>query len=388
MTNTWNNTSFGDFKELNYDDNPSEYLKKIIEGRFFGTGVHLTNPSKRIYCISYSQFKIKGIKGVLTRFIRNFYGYIEDVISLDPSVYSSKYLEQGLIEISNDFLIDNDSLKQRFNKLKEPIENWNNMDILIKSGVIINAFFEEFETSQIILIEDLNRLNKLKERIQSKTDYFNHLLDDPNKRLLNYLNDLQNLRIILGRNEDAENLGTTSKKIDYYLEDFGFVFRARIYSAFTSFIFYNGAFSGIIHKLDELLGLLYEDYFINKLRGAEIRELKERYKKFLPNYLKENEKDKNNTRPGGDFTEIKTSMSSQSQANPNDNSREQELAELKEALKNTDAEKIKSALELINKKRYIELADDLEYLFNNPDLDISKMAFDIYLNLKNLNESP
>ncbi|MBD3350542.1 MAG: hypothetical protein GF364_03550 [Candidatus Lokiarchaeota archaeon] len=226
-----------------FDDrifDPKFYIKKIIESRILGTGVHLTIPKKRQVCISYRQIRIWGIKNALIKFIDILYFKIISKLNLNKNQITGKIIEKRIIDLREEFNIPKRILNERLDRIKAPAKNWNYMSKELKIAVIINAFIDSIDESFIM---DLAKRRNHNKTLAEVLDRFN-----PN-----------------------------SPKIIYELEDFGFVFRARVYVTLLSKEFYNNAFSNVIRRIDSALKQLYMEYFVqnkrNEVRKADIQRL-------------------------------------------------------------------------------------------------------------------
>lgn len=203
-------------------------IKKMIESRILGTGVHLTNPEPYRICLGYSQIPVWGIKKALTRFVDDNFSYI--IQNIDPESNQSliEQIRKSLFRMAGLYRVDPEILEKKLEKLKIPKENWNYMDQDMKIAVTIGAYFDAF---------DETRIRMLKEN-PARSDLYKLLERDK----------------------------ASAPDIKYGLEDFGFVFRARNYTHALSEIRFNGGYSTVLSRLDKVLKRLYREYFVEDKR--------------------------------------------------------------------------------------------------------------------------
>lgn len=300
--------------ELNQELNPKVYIKKILESRVLGTGVHLTNPTNKKVCISYQQIPLYGIKKALVGFIDDIYNQLLEDLPKDENQLNSSIIEESLKKITLTYPVDPNILLDKFEKVKNPIENWNFMDISLKIAVIINAFFDS--------------------------------IDETMKNLAENYQDNNELSILLERN------GKESPTINYGLEDFGFVFRARIYCWLYSLYRCNNSYLNLIKRIDTHLYRLYHEYFVEKNRTP--------------------------------YSERKTSekvdANSKNQSVKLNSSNK--IKVIASDLDSRDEQKILSTIKLIQDNKIQELKSKLEYLFNHPNQKIAESALEAYLSFQ------
>ncbi len=292
-------------------ESSKDFIKEIIKARVLGTGVHLTNPKKGVICVSYRNIRIWGIKTILLDFISDLLYTITKSISITESDFDIIGLEKTLHDISSDYEIEEEILKKNIKDVKIPKNIWRTMDNFMRIGVLINTFFDSLDKSYEINLE----------------------------KSLNQNLELVNL---LERNkEDAP-------RINYKLEDFGFVFRARIYCSITTKRKKRNSYENVVKRIDSELKKLYIEYFVEKRDSSSVK------------------------RTG------KSSNVSQEVSNEDLSQYQQILLDLNSGEK----KKIMNSLKIIEENKIILLKEKLEYLFNNKDEDIVNRSFDVFMSLE------
>jgi hypothetical protein len=328
----------GKTEDTNFDD-PVKFIYQIIESRILGTGVQLNSEQKKSF-ITYRKIPIWGIKKALITFIKKMYDDVLSNLNLKEFEFSSSFVESNLISLTTTYNI---KLKEKLHYIKEPAENWNAMDSLMKSGMLINAFIDTFDESCEYYIEHSNVA--LQNAVEEE--------------------DYKTLRNILQRlNKTIDT--SLPVNINYKLEDFGFIFRARIYVSYIS-KFYNNGYSNVVKRLDEQLRHLFNEYFL----GSESKNIDSMNKRYTGNSSKQGYKDipsknllKNVDKIIGDVNLI---------------------GQIKEGLNSGDKKHILSAIDSIVSNHLTELKDDLELFFNHSDQEIMNQAFEAYMKITNQN---
>ncbi|MHA1339755.1 MAG: hypothetical protein ACTSRZ_09725 [Promethearchaeota archaeon] len=331
-------------------DLPEYFIRKLIEARILGTGTHLQfSPNKNeLSKISYAKIPIKKIEEPLFTLVEIIFQDFLPIIPENVEDLLVDKFEQRFFEIYRKYRIKKRFLNKFLKEIRDPPENWNYMDKPLKIIMCLNAFFNALDES---MIADFKR---------------------PIKRL-KYLHDL-----LQRENPDAP-------EIKYYLEDFGFVFRARMYIDLTAQLCRTNEFNEIISMLDEYLINLYIKYFVEEMKPYSVRMVEEQRLQLLnEEFGSIPEEDLLNTVNTTNNT-VATDINKQIKIN-DINAKEKELKRLITQKLNSDTkQEILDAFDLIEKNNYKDLAEKLEYFFNNSDEEITDKAFNLYLKLKNYN---
>jgi len=303
---------------------PDYFIRKLIESRILGTGTHLQFSiiQNGVTKISYAKIPIQNIEEPLFALIELIFNDLLPIIPKTSDELSIEIFENKFFEIYRKYRIKKRFLIKSLNETKEPIENWNYMDKSLKIIMILSAFFNSIDTS---LIYDFEK---------------------PIKRFRNLHNMLQ-------RNNP------NAPKIEYYLENFGFVFRARGYIDLVSQILKTNEYDEIISNLDNYLINLYIEYFIDEKKPYSIRSIENYQLKFMENEIKETKNYNNKNLFNFDFNEIKNKLNSGIKEN------------------------ILDSFKIIEENHLTEFCNDLELFFDNDDEEILEKSLKLYINLKN-----
>lgn len=303
-----------DNMESNQDLKPEIYIKKIIESRILGTGVHLTSLNNKKLCISYQKIPIYGIKKALVGFINDIYDQLMEDLPKNENELNSSIIEESLKKLALVYSVDPNILLDKFKEVKIPSENWNSMDVSLKIAIIINSFFDSIDETMKNYAEKYEENNELFE--------------------------------LLERNrKDAP-------PINYDLEDFGFVFRARIYCWLYSWYRCNNSYLNLIKRIDKQLYRLYREYFVEKKRIS----------------YSEREISKKN--------QVDPVLKSQNLIDSD------EIRAIASDLDSKDEKKILNAIRKIHYNKILELKPQLEYLFNHSNIKIAESALETYLSFQ------
>ena len=311
-------------------ENPEKFIYQIVESRILGTGVQLSIERLKS-CLAYRKIPIWGIKKPLYVFIKKMYADLTFNLNLKQFEFSSSFVEKKIIFLRDDYGIHKPILEEKLKQIMEPSENWNAMDALLKTGMLINAFIDAFDESYEYNIEHPET------KFKNATEEANY----------------QRVRNILQRRFKSTNKepNESSIKINYKLEDFGFIFRAHNYVSHINNFYHNG-FANVLKRLDNSLKDLYQEYFMSgdkkngtmssRYTGASMSPVRKQY-----------------------FDDIDEKL----------------MDQIKGDLASNDKDRILLAFGSIESKKLTYLKGDLELFFNNSDTEIQDRALNCYMKI-------
>jgi len=271
----------------------------MINARIAGTALHLSlDDTKETGQISYKKYRIWGIKTIIKSLVKDIFDTIYHLLPDKEVLLHPDDLLEPLRILAERYSISYENVLSFIEERKKPKKIWDPLDIDLKAIFYVNAFFEAFEKKLI-------------------DEYY---------IALKFLNPKTIPRL---------------RPADFWLKDFGFVFRARGYSRIFSRRRYNGGFNNTIKRLNKILHLEYIETFID------------------PQPTKEN-----------DILELE--------------SLPEEKKYALEMLRNGNPQEKVEAINIILENRITEAVNDLENLLSYSDEKVMNLAYDTILVLKNL----
>lgn len=270
----------------------------MIHARIAGTALHLSlDYKKEPGQISYKKYRIWGIKTLVKSLVQDIFDTIYDYLPDKERNLNPEDLLTPLSILAERYSISYQTIVSFIEERKKPKIIWEPLDIDLKAIFYINSFFEAFEKN---LIDEYYIAVKI----------FN------------------------------PKLKPSLRPADFWLKDFGFVFRARGYSRIFSKRIFNNGFNNTIKRLNKILYLEYMETFVEtqpeKEEILEINDLPEEKKYAI------------------------------------------------ELLRNGNPHEKVEAIDIILENRITEAVGDLEFLLNYNDEKVMMNAFDAILILKNL----
>jgi len=273
----------------------------MINARIAGTALHLNIDDNRASGqISYKKYRIWGIKTIIRSFVRDIFDIIYEHLPENELDLSPNDLLKPLHILAERYSISYENILSFIEERKKPKKIWEPLDTDLKAIFYVNSFFEAFEKN--LIDEYYIALKFFNPKIQPQL-----------------------------------------KPADFWLKDFGFVFRARGYSRIFSKNVYNNGFANTITRLNKILYLEYRETFIDNTTQNSSE---------------------------GDILDI--------EALP----KEKRFA--LEMLRNGNSHEKLEAINIILENKIIEAVNELEFLLNYEDEKVMNRAFDTILVLKNL----